>query len=134
FFAAMATIILYRALRSIRHFSLSSSARRLADPATLTSTPLDPGLQIAGVTAILFATCPAVVALARVAEMYTLSACLAAAILYCLLLEDRHGTSYAALLLGLGLSVHPTLIFLLPLFLVSHERSFTRRTGLFFLL
>ncbi len=83
---------------------------------------------------LLFAASPAVVALSRVAEMYTSSACLAAAILYCLFSNHPRGTSYAALLLGLGLSVHPTLIFLSPLFLISPARSVSRSSGLFFLL
>jgi len=86
------------------------------------------------VVVVLFATSPAVITLARVAEMYTLSACLAAAILYYLLSDHPHGTSYAALLLGLGLSVHPTLIFLVPLFFISPARLCTRRTVFFFLL
>ena len=37
-------------------------------------------------------------------------------------------------MLGLGLSVHPTLIFLAPLFLIHPPRTFSRRTALFFLL
>ncbi len=86
------------------------------------------------IVVFLFATSPAFVALARVAEMYTLSACLAVAILYCLYSNHPRGTSYAALLLGLGLSVHPTLIFLVPLFFISPARPLARSSALFFLL
>jgi hypothetical protein len=102
FFAAAAVAMLYKVLVRICHSD---------------------GPAYAGVTAVLFATSPAVVALARVAEMYTLSACLAAMILFCLLSEDPRGMAWAALLLGLGLSVHPTLIFLAPLFAVQFPRG-----------
>ena len=68
---------------------------------------------------VLLATSPAVVSLARVAEMYTLSLFLAIGI-FGLLSAGRPGRMpWAALLLGLGLSVHPTLLFLLPLFVPS---------------
>jgi hypothetical protein len=83
---------------------------------------------------LLFATSPALVALGRAAEMYSLSACLSALILLCILSEDPKHTAWAALLLGLGLSVHPTLIFLAPLFLISPARTRTRSTALYFLL
>jgi hypothetical protein len=84
---------------------------------------------------LLYATSPAVMALARVAEMYTLSSCLAIGILWCLLSPGlAKGSSWAALLLGLGLSVHPTLIFLLPLFFISPHQSFTRSSALYLLL
>ncbi len=94
------------------------------------------------VVTLLFAASPAVTALARVAEMYTLSAFLTCLILSFLLSDDPQATSWAALLLGLGLSVHPTLIFLLPLFVWAYRRirvsAPTRRTALtpslFFLL
>ncbi len=77
---------------------------------------------------------PAMTALARVAEMYTLSALLTALVVLCLLSEDPRGPSWAALFLGLGLSVHLTLVFLVPLFLIAPSRTITRRSALFFLL
>ncbi len=83
---------------------------------------------------LLFAASPAVTALARVAEMYTLSAFLAALIVLCLQSDNPRGPSWAALILGLGLSVHLTLIFLLPLFLIAPARTLTRSTFLYFLL
>ena len=73
------------------------------------------------VVVVLFATSPAVVALARVAEML-LSAFLAAAILYCLLGDFPNGTSYAALLLGLGLSVHIPHLFSRSFYFARHGR------------
>lgn len=83
---------------------------------------------------VVLASAPAFVSLARVAEMYTLSACLAAAILALLFSEHPKAPAGAALLLGLGLSVHPTLIFLLPLFLVRHRQTLQIHTLIYFLL
>jgi hypothetical protein len=98
FFAASTVGILYHALRA--------SARRW----------------IVIVPILLFATSPAVVALARVAEMYTMAAFFAAAILLCLQGNSPRSFCGAALLLGLGLSVHPTLIFLTPVFVPAYRR------------
>jgi hypothetical protein len=111
FFAAAAVAVLFRFLGANRRSVL-------------------PGLGVA----ILFATSPAMVALARVAEMYTLAVFLAGAILLCLSSEDSRGMSIAALLLGLGLSVHPTLIFLVPLFVVSYRRTYRYTPAAYFLL
>lgn len=98
FFAAATVGILYRALRGVaKNWILIISV-------------------------LLFATSPAVIALARVAEMYTLAAFLAAAILLCLQRDSSRSFCVAALLLGLGLSVHPTLIFLIPLFVSVYRR------------
>jgi tetratricopeptide (TPR) repeat protein len=83
---------------------------------------------------LLFATSPAVVVLARVAEMYTMAAFLAAAILLCLQRDSSQSFCGAALLLGLGLSVHPTLILMAPLFLASPVRPFPRVSLLYFVL
>ena len=88
--------------------------------------------------AFLFGFSPAVIALGRAAEMYTLSAFLAVLIVYFLFSDHPNGVSWAALLLGLGLSVHPTLIFLAPLFFgrvllnkgTSEEESKCRMFGL----
>jgi hypothetical protein len=65
--------------------------------------------------AILYALSPAVVALARVAEMYTLAACIAAAILLCYAIGTERSLQLGGFLLGIGFGVHPTLIFLAPL-------------------
>jgi tetratricopeptide (TPR) repeat protein len=81
------------------------------------------------VPVLLFATSPVVVDLARVAEMYTMAAFLAAAILLCLHRESPEGYRWAALLLGLGLSVHPTLIFLAPLFVSAYPRDGVSASG-----
>ena len=110
FFAAATTGILYRALQEeMKNWILV-------------------------VPVLLFATSPAVIALARVAEMYTMAAFLAAVILLCLQQGSIRSYCGAALLLGLGLSVHPTLIFLAPLFLVSAVRPFPRSSLLYFIL
>jgi len=85
--------------------------------------PRRESIGVSAIVTVLLATSPAVIALARVAEMYTLAAFLSAAILYCLLSDDPRGISCAALLLGLGLSVHPTLIFLTPLFVSAYRRE-----------
>src|SRR5437016_12306460 len=66
--------------------------------------------------------------------MYTLSALLCALILLCLLSDNSKRIAWAALLLGLGLSVHPTLIFIAPLFLALTPRPSPLRPLLFFLL
>jgi len=89
-----------------------------------------------GATAVtlLFASSPAVISLARVAEMYTLTAWLAVMILLCLSVEDTRGMSMAALFLGLGLSVHPTLIFLLPVFVAAYHRSYKYTPAVYFLM
>jgi hypothetical protein len=76
----------------------------------------------AALVAVLWAVCPAVVALARVAEMYALASCLGAAILLLLLLNTRASYHAACLIFGVGMAAHPTLLFLLPLF-VSGYRS-----------
>jgi hypothetical protein len=81
------------------------------------------------VPVLFFATSPAVVALARVAEMYSMAVFLAAAILLCLQRESPQGNCWAALLLGLGLSVHPTLIFLTPVFVSVYLRDGVSASG-----
>jgi len=129
FFAAATATLLFRFLSSPRRKSGPSQTEFWVPAcAGMTSTAC------AGVTTILFATSPAVIALARVAEMYTLAAFLAAAILLCLQRNSARAFCGAALLLGLGLSVHPTLIFLLPLFLCSSVRPFPRVSLLYFVL
>jgi len=40
----------------------------------------------------------------------------------------------AALFLGLGLSVHPTLIFLLPVFVAAYHRSYKYTPAVYFLM
>lgn len=78
-------------------------------------------LLVAGGLTLLVATSPAWLSLSRVAEMYTLSGALAFLIYAALDHPDPRGAIIAALALGLGLSVHPTLILLLPLFIVRGQ-------------
>lgn len=75
-----------------------------------------------------YAVTPAVVALAHVAEMYSCAALFAAAILF-LLTAETPQPSLAALLLGLGMGVHPTLLILIPLVLVSWTPSASTKEG-----
>jgi tetratricopeptide (TPR) repeat protein len=68
-----------------------------------------------GPAAVLYALSPAVVSLARVAEMYAMAACLAGAVIGCYVIGTSRMLALGWLLLGLGFGVHPTLMFLVPL-------------------
>jgi tetratricopeptide (TPR) repeat protein len=116
FFAAGAVTLLFRLIRHTGETCLPAGRA-----GTQNFSAWSPAC--AGVTAILFATSPAVVALARVAEMYTMALCIGAGILLCLEIQSRSAYCGAALLLGLGLSVHPTLLFLIPVFVSAYPLS-----------
>ncbi|MFA5974539.1 MAG: DUF2723 domain-containing protein [Elusimicrobiota bacterium] len=68
------------------------------------------------VAALLFGSTPAMVELARVSEMYAVVALFAAGILGGLLAGTPEAYRVSWFLLGLGLAIHPVLIFLLPVF------------------
>jgi tetratricopeptide (TPR) repeat protein len=94
------------------------------------------GTLIALLLTIAYALTPAVLALAHVAEMYSPSVLVAAAILFLLSLPKAQPV-VASFLLALGLGVHPTLLFLLPLFIpILKKQSLNEKgmMGLFFVL
>lgn len=84
---------------------------------------------------VFYGLTPAVVTLARVAEMYSLAALIAAAILWVLFSDLPNRFSLACFLLGLGLGAQPTLLLLAPLFLLEfRERRPAPSSLAFFLL
>jgi hypothetical protein len=72
---------------------------------------------IALAAAVLYAVSPAVVSLARVAEMYSLAALFASGIIACYIVNTPRSLLLGSFLVGLGFGVHPTLLFLGFLFI-----------------
>jgi len=105
--AAASVAVLYAALRCLFRPGLTEQRSEFYEIVALTA-------------AIFYGLTPAVVTLARVAEMYSLSALIAAAILLVLFSDLPNRFSLACFLLGFGLGVHPTLIFLTPLFVLEY--------------
>ncbi len=79
---------------------------------------------------VFFATRPATIDLSRVAEIYALATSVAAGILVTTKVANRKGWYLSCLLWGLGLSAHPTLVFLAPLYLAAfcRQKPFDRGT------
>lgn len=84
---------------------------------------------VASVPAILFAATPAVIALSRVAEMYTLAACFAAGIVWCSLSDFPGRWMLGAFLIGLGISAHATVLFMAPFYAVLCWSSLRQETN-----
>jgi tetratricopeptide (TPR) repeat protein len=73
---------------------------------------------------------PAVLNLARVAEMYSLAGLFAVAILACALRRSPRAIYLGSFLLAIGIGVHPTLLVLAPLLLPSEWRSADARRAI----
>jgi tetratricopeptide (TPR) repeat protein len=86
---------------------------------------------IALIAALGFTFSPAVLALGRVAEMYAMAALFGAAIIHCAQYREVRWDALGCLLVGLGFGVHPTLIFLAPLFVRGRPATWLWRVTCF---
>ena len=115
FCAAGSVTFLFKTLKTLLYSSPPQGARNLY-------------VSIAAVISLTYALTPAVVDLAHVAEMYSCAALFAAVILF-LMTSETPRTGLAVFLLGSGLGVHPTLLFLSPLFLVRRVPPLEKGDG-----